>query len=70
MIYLYSKPMCSACDALKKRYKEEGVDFIERDGDRLKAPAADRDEIDVDAMVAFAQSNMTFPVQVVRVDGK
>jgi glutaredoxin len=64
MIYIYTKPMCSACIDLKNRYKEEGIEFIERNGDRLKAPSEDRDEIDVDALVEFSISNMTFPVQV------
>ncbi len=64
MIYIYTKDMCSACIELKAKYDADGVEYIERDGDRLKNPAPDRDSIDVDAFVQLSMQNMTFPVSI------
>jgi hypothetical protein len=38
--------MCSACIALKEKYKKEGVEFEERDGTRLTDPKSDWDKIE------------------------
>ncbi len=64
MIYIYTKDFCSACVDLKEKYRKEGVDFVERDGNRLIAPAGDRDSIDLDALTVLAMQNMTFPIEV------
>lgn len=64
MKYIYTKDMCLACEELKERYDAQGINYIERDGDRLKTPATDRDSIDVDAFVQLSIQNMQFPVEV------
>jgi len=62
--YIYTMPFCSECIKLKKKYKEEGIDFIERDGSRLKNIPIDVDDIDRQAMVVLSMQNLTFPVEV------
>lgn len=64
MKYIYTKDMCSACTELKEKYDSEGIKYIERDGDRLKTPAIDRDDIDLDAFVQLSIQNMVFPVEI------
>ncbi len=64
MIYIYTQDMCSACIDLKAKYDAGGIEYIERDGGRLKTPAEDRDSIDVDAFVQLSINNMAFPVEV------
>lgn len=64
MKYLYSLPNCPKCDKLKKEYDKQGIEYIERDGNRLTTPSDDRDDIDVDAFVQLSMANMRFPVEV------
>jgi glutaredoxin len=64
MIYLYSKPMCGACIAQKKKYDKEGTRYEERDAGRLSSPAEDFDEVDREARVLMAMQNETLPVIV------
>lgn len=64
MKYIYSMDMCSACDALKKRYKEGGVEFSERSGERLKLDPRIFDEIDKEAFLTLQMQNLTFPVEL------
>ena len=64
MKYIYTKPDCPKCVAKKNEFKADGVDFVERDADRLKNPAIDRDTIDVDAFVQLSMQNMILPVVV------
>ena len=56
--------MCSACIALKKKYDKDGVEYIERDGNRLSTPDGRKDQVDVDAFVQLNMQNMVFPVEV------
>jgi hypothetical protein len=65
MRYVYSKPMCSACDSLKKKYKEGGVEFVERSGERLDLDPRLYDDIDRKAFITLQMQNLTFPVEVV-----
>ncbi len=62
--YIYSKEMCSACDELKKEYKEQGVRFIERNGDRLDNDPRIFDDIDKEAFMNLQMQNLTFPVEI------
>ncbi len=64
MKYIYTSPDCPKCDALKERYKAAETEYVERDADRLKNPAHDRDEIDVEAFVQLSMQNMVLPVEV------
>lgn len=64
MIYIYSKKMCSACDALKTELENEGTAFVERDGDRLNNDPRIFDDIDKEAFIQLQIQNLTFPVVV------
>jgi hypothetical protein len=64
MKYIYSKDMCSACDSLKNKYKEGGVEFVERDGDRLDLDPRLYDDIDREAFLILQMQNLTFPVEL------
>lgn len=64
MKYIYTVKDCPRCETLKAGYKEQGIDYIERDVDRLKVPAADKDDIDVDAFVQLSMQNMQLPVEI------
>lgn len=64
MKYIYTKDLCGACIDLKSKYKEQGIEFIERDGNRLSNPGDDRDEVDQEAFVQLSMQNMIFPVEV------
>jgi arsenate reductase-like glutaredoxin family protein len=64
MRYIYTVPECQKCETLKDRYRTQGLEYIERDADRLKNPATDRDDIDVEAYVQLAMQNMGLPVEV------
>lgn len=64
MKYIYSKSMCGACIALKKKYDDEGIEYVERDGSRLQKPADNSDEIDREGLVQLAMQNQVFPVEV------
>jgi hypothetical protein len=60
--------MCSACEDLKKKYREGGVKFIERSGARLKLDPRIFDNVDEEAFLALQMQNLTFPVEVDIVD--
>ncbi|MEE9259974.1 MAG: hypothetical protein V3U40_02535 [Candidatus Scalindua sediminis] len=64
MRYIYTAPECPKCESLKERYKTQGLEYIERDADRLKNPTIDRDDIDVEAFVQLSMQNMILPVEV------
>jgi glutaredoxin len=64
MRYIYTAPECPKCESLKDKYITQGVEYIERDADRLKNPAIDRDDIDVEAFVQLSMQNMVLPVEV------
>ena len=38
MKYIYTAENCPKCEILKKKYKGEGVQFVERNADRIKQP--------------------------------
>lgn len=61
MKYIYTAEDCPKCDSLKKKYRAEGVQFIERRSDRIKQP---EDEIDREALVQASMQNMELPVEV------
>lgn len=61
MKYIYTAENCPKCESLKKKYKAEGVPFIERNADRIKRPD---DEIDREALVQASMQNMELPVEV------
>lgn len=62
--YIYTKPMCSACDALKEKYKSQHISFQERSGDRLDLDPRIFDKIDEEAFLVLQMQNLTFPVEV------
>ncbi len=64
MKYIYTKPDCPKCVAKKEEFTANGIEFVERDSDRLKNPAVDRDQIDVDAFVQLSMQNMMLPVVI------
>jgi len=61
MKYMYTAENCQKCEILKKKYKVEGVRFVERNADRIKQP---EDEIDREALVQASMQNMELPVEV------
>ena len=64
MKYIYTAVDCPKCETLKEKYKAQGVEYVERDADRLKKPSDDRDAIDVDAFVQLSMQNMVLPVEI------
>ena len=64
MKYIYTSPDCPKCEALKDRCKTQSIEYVERDADRLKNPANDRDDIDVEAFVQLSMQNMVLPVEI------
>ena len=56
--------MCSACAALKKKLKEEGIRFIDRNGDRLDLDPRIFDSVDKEAFLQLQMQNLTFPVEI------
>ncbi len=60
----YTEPECQKCESLKDKYITQGLEYIERDEDRLKNPAIDRDDIDVEAFIQISMQNMVLPVEV------
>ncbi len=64
MKYIYTAEDCPRCETLKDEYKSKGVEYTERDAERLKSPTHDRDEIDVDAFVQLSMQNMVLPVEI------
>ncbi len=61
MKYLYTAQDCPKCETLKKKYGTDGVQFVERNADRIKQP---EDEIDQEALVQASMQNMELPVEV------
>lgn len=61
MKYIYTAPDCPKCESLKKKYKNEGIEFIERKSDRIKQP---EDEIDQEALVQASMQNMELPIEI------
>jgi glutaredoxin len=61
MKYIYTATDCPKCESLKKKYKAEGVQFIEREAGRIKQP---EDEIDREALVQASMQNMELPVEI------
>ncbi|KKO18950.1 MAG: hypothetical protein DCC43_03255 [Candidatus Brocadia sp.] len=61
MKYLYTAEDCPKCETLKKKYRAEGIRFVERNADRIKQP---EDEIDQEALVQASMQNMELPVEV------
>ncbi len=66
MIYLYSKPMCSACMERKEELHKQGLVFIERDSGRILAPL---DDIDKEAVIQISMqgkaiTNIELPVEI------
>ena len=64
MKYIYTAPDCPKCESLKESYKTQSVEFVERDAERLKNPALDRDDIDIEAFVQLSMQNMVLPVEI------
>lgn len=64
MKYIYTLDNCPKCVKLKEMYDSQGIEYTERDGGRLKTPAADQDNIDKDAFVQLSMQNMVFPIEV------
>lgn len=64
MKFIYTKPECIACIELKARLDNEGVEYEERDGDRLINPGENKDVIDIDGLTIFSIQNRTLPVVV------
>jgi len=59
--YIYTAENCQKCETLKKKYRVEGVRFVERNADRIKQP---EDEIDREALVQASIQNMELTVEV------
>ena len=64
MKYIYTAHECPKCETLKESYKAQNIEYVERDADRLKNPAHDRDNIDVEAFVQLSMQNMILPVEI------
>jgi hypothetical protein len=56
--------MCSACDDLKKKYRDQHISFQERHGERLDLDPRIFDEIDKEAFLQLQMQNLTFPVEL------
>jgi glutaredoxin len=69
MKYIYTAPDCPKCETLKSGYRTQGIPFKERSADRLKNPANDRDDIDIEAFVQLSMQNMALPVEVTKEGG-
>jgi hypothetical protein len=63
-LYIYTMPMCGACEGIKRYWKDFGKDFVERSGERLKNDPRIFDDIDKDAFMILQMQNQTFPVEV------
>jgi glutaredoxin len=63
-LYIYTMPMCGACEEIKRYWKDQHKDFIERSGERLKNDPRIFDDIDKDAFMILQMQNQTFPVEV------
>ena len=64
MKYIYTAPDCPKCETLKESYRAQSIEYIERDAERLKNPAYDRDDVDVEAFVQLSMQNMILPVEI------
>ena len=61
MKYIYTSPDCPKCEALKKKYRDQGVSYEERSADLIKNPG---DNIDREALIQASMQNMELPVEV------
>jgi hypothetical protein len=69
MKYLYTKPMCGACEKRKKEIAEGGKPYVLRDAARLlQNDSSVYDDIDTEAFLKLQMQNLTFPVEVDIVD--
>ena len=66
MKYIYTNKMCGACIELKKKYDTMGIEYVERDADRLKNIGDDTDAIDREALAQLAMQDNVLPVEVER----
>ena len=64
MKYIYTAPECPKCESLKESYQTQSIEYVERDAERLKNPAQDRDDIDIEAFVQLSMQNMVLPVEI------
>lgn len=64
MKFIYTAQDCPKCYDLKEGYDIQGIKYTERSSDRIKQPASDRDEIDIDAFVLLVQQNLVLPVEI------
>lgn len=64
MIYIYTAPDCPRCVTRKEELKANGIEYVEREGSRLKKLVDDHDDIDKDALVQLAMQNQILPVVV------
>jgi hypothetical protein len=62
--YIYSMSMCSACEALKEKYREGHIAFQERPGERLQNDPRIFDEIDKEAFLVLQMRGQMFPVEI------
>ncbi len=68
MRYVYTAEGCPACINKKEEYRKDGIPFVERSSNRLKVPADDKDDLDVEAFAVLCEQQMNLPVVVS--DGK
>ncbi|MDR4508825.1 MAG: hypothetical protein MRJ65_11425 [Candidatus Brocadiaceae bacterium] len=61
MKYIYTAQDCPKCETVKENYRTKGVQFIERNAERIKQP---EDEIDREALIQASLQNMELPVEV------
>lgn len=66
MKYIYTTQGCMRSEKLKKEYRDQNIDFVERDVSRLKDHAIERDDIDVEAYVELSLQSMILPIEVER----
>jgi len=67
MYYIYTKEDCPRCESQKKKWEADGVEYIERDANRLDG-GNHSDQIDVDGFVELCMNNMMLPAIVYRED--
>ena len=67
MYYIYTSEGCARCETQKEKWRKEGVEFIERDAERLNG-GNHADQIDVDGFVELCSNNMVLPAIVYRED--
>ena len=64
MKYIYTTPGCPRCEKLKREYREQGIDFEERDVKQLTPGGNNWDNIDVDGHVQLLMQGNVLPVEV------